>query len=109
MDDRKDEHEPVLVRCTLEVPKRLAKDVGSLGLAFGCGGARAKQSRRGDVQIEAVVDIATVAEIVGKGVPVLVTERVPIAPIPPNELTRDLDAWIAQISKPSATKGRKKR
>lgn len=108
MDDHNSDHEPVLVRCTLTVPKRQAKQVGSLGLAFGCGGARAKQTKRGDVEIEAVVDISTVAEIVGKGVPVLVIGRVPIAPIPPEELTRDLDAWIADISKPLA-KGRKKR
>ena len=108
MDDHNRDHEPVLVRCTLEVPKRLAKQVGSLGLAFGCGGARAKQTNKGDVAIEAVVDISTVADIVGKGVPVLVLERVPVAPIPPEELTSDLDAWIAEISKP-LPKGMKKR
>ncbi len=99
-------HEPMLVRCTMKVPRRQAKQVGSLGLAFGCGGATAKTTRQGDVEIEAVVEIRTVAEIVAKGVPVLVTERIPIAPVPAEDITRDVEAWIAQVKKPVARRRR---
>lgn len=97
---RGDEAEPMLVRCSMKVPARRRKEVGALGLAFGCGGATAKRSRQGDIQIEAVVEIEKVGEIVEKGIPVLVTERIPIRPIPAEELTRDPEAWLAAIRKP---------
>jgi hypothetical protein len=100
MENNIDEPKPLLVRCRMKVPKRRAKQVGGLGLAFGCGGATAKPNRKGDIEIEAVVEIAKVAEIVGKGVPVLVTDLIPIEPVPAKELTRDLKAWLANVQRP---------
>jgi hypothetical protein len=102
-----DEREPMLVRCKMKVPKRKARQVGELGLAFGCGGATAKPTRQGDVDIEAVVEIEKVAEIVGKGIPVLVTERIAIEPVPADEITRDVDAWIAEVTKPVGRRRRR--
>lgn len=100
MEDRGGEREPILVRCTMKVPKRRAKQVGALGLAFGCGGATAKPNKKGDIEIAAIVEITKVAEIVGKGVPVMVTDRIPIEPVPAKEMTRDLEAWLADVQRP---------
>ena len=94
------ETEPMLVRCTLKLPARRKKEVGMLGLAFGCGGATAERTKQGDLRIEAVIEIEKVGEIVEKGIPVMVTERIPIQPIPAKEIIRDAEAWLAAIRKP---------
>jgi hypothetical protein len=100
MKDTPTEREPLLVRCTMTLPKARAKQIGALGLAFGCGGATATRTRKGDIEIAAMVEIEKVAAIVAKGIPVLVTERVPIEPVPAGEITRNLKAWLAAVQRP---------
>jgi len=92
--------EPMLVHCVVRIPTKEANDLlPQLGIAFDCGGAVLKR-RRNLVEIEADLDIRTVADIVAKGVPVLVTERLSIAPIPKRELTRNASAWLRRVSRP---------
>ena len=89
--------EPVLVRCVFRVPRAEADSVlPRLELAFGCGGA-VRRTRKNVVEVEAELEIRKVGEIVGKGVPVLVTERIPVVPLPAEELIRDADAWFEHV------------
>ncbi len=92
-----DPFEPILVRCVLKVPRTEADAViNNLGLAFGCGGA-VRRTRKNVVEVEAELEIRKVGEIVGQGVPVLVTERIPVTPLPPGELIRDADKWFEHV------------
>jgi hypothetical protein len=89
--------EPILVRCLLRLPKRKADRVlPHLGLAFGCGGAVLRR-KGSQVEVESVLEIRTVGAIVEKGVPVLVTERIPVAPVPPDELVANAAAWFRHV------------
>jgi hypothetical protein len=89
--------DPILVHCLLRVPRDEADSVlPRLGLAFGCGGAVMRKTRT-IVEVEADLEIRTVGDIVEKGVPVLVTKRIPVAPVPANELIADAAAWFKQI------------
>jgi hypothetical protein len=95
--DRQRVAEPMLVHCVLRIPKKEAAELlPQLGIALDCGEAVLKR-RRDVVEIEADVDVRTVADIVGRGVPVLVTERLRIAPIPRRELARDANAWLRRV------------
>ena len=97
--DRRAADEPTLVHCVLRIPNNQANELlPHLGIAFDCGGGVLKR-RKNVVEIEADVDVRTVADIVGKGVPVLVTERLRIAPIPKHELTRNASAWLRRVSR----------
>jgi hypothetical protein len=51
------------------------------------------------VEVEVDLEIRTVGDIVEKGVPVLVTRRIPVAPVPAGELIADAAAWFKQIEK----------
>jgi hypothetical protein len=97
--DRRAVDEPMLVHCVLRIPNKEANHLlPQLGIAFDCGGAVLKR-RRNVIEIEADVDVRTVADIVEKGVSVLVTERLRIAPIPKRELTRNASAWLRRVSR----------
>ena len=93
------EPEPILVHCRLRIPRDKADALlPRLGIAFDCGGPVIKK-RKTFVEIETDLEIRTVGDIVEKGVPVLVTERIPVAPVPAKELIADAAAWFRQIEK----------
>jgi hypothetical protein len=97
--DRRAVDEPMLVHCVLRIPNKAANQLlPQLGIAFDCGGAVLKR-RRNAIEIEADVDVRTVADIVEKGVSVLVTERLRITPIPRRELTKNASAWLRRVSR----------
>lgn len=97
--DRPAGDEPMLVHCVLRIPSSQAGELlPQLGIAFDCGGATLKR-KRNIIEIEADVDVRTVADIVAKGVPVLVTERVKIEPIRRHELTRNASSWLQHMSR----------
>jgi hypothetical protein len=90
---------PILVHCRLRVPRDKADALlPHLGIAFDCGGAVVRKTKT-FVEIEADLEIRTVGDIVEKGVPVLVTERIPVAPVPAKELIADAAAWFRKIEK----------
>ena len=89
-------HEPKLVRISLKVPKRGEKMIGTLGLAFGCGGAVARRRAR-FIEIDAIVEVNAIAEIVAKGVPVLATERIAVEPLPARELAKSAKEWLTRV------------
>ena len=93
------EPKPILVHCRLRVPRDKADALlPHLGIAFDCGGAVVRKTKT-FVEVEADLEIRTVGDIVEKGVPVLVTERIPVAPVPTKELIADAAAWFKQIEK----------
>jgi hypothetical protein len=93
------EPKPILVHCRLRVPRNKADALlPRLGIAFDCGGAVVKKTKS-FVEVEADLEIRTVGDIVEKGVPVLVTRRIPVAPVPARELIADAAAWFKQIEK----------
>jgi hypothetical protein len=93
------EPEPILVHCELRVPRDKADALlPHLGIAFDCGSAVIKNTRN-FVEVEADLEIRTVGDIVAKGVPVLVTRRIPVEPLPAKDLVKDAAAWIKQIER----------
>jgi hypothetical protein len=93
------EPEPILVHCRLRVPRDKADALlPHLGIAFDCGSAVIRKTRT-FVEVEADLEIRTVGDIVAKGVPVLVTKRIPVEPLPAKELIADAAAWFKQIEK----------
>lgn len=90
---------PILVRCRLQVPREKADALlPTLGIAFDCGGAAIRKTRT-FVEVEVDLEIRTVGEIVAKGVPVLVTDRIPVQPLPARDLVTDAAAWFKQIER----------
>jgi hypothetical protein len=80
------EPKPILVHCRLRIPRHKADALmPHLGIAFDCGNAVVRKTKT-FVVIEANLEIRTVGDIVEKGVPVLVTERITVAPVPAKEL-----------------------
>jgi hypothetical protein len=93
------EPKPILVHCRLRVARDKADALlPRLGIAFDCGGAVVRKTKT-HVEVEADLEIRTVADIVEQGVPVLVTERIPVSPVPAKELITDAAAWFKQIEK----------
>jgi hypothetical protein len=93
------EPKPILVHCRLRVPRDEADALlPRLGIAFDCGGAVVRKTKT-FVEVEADLEIRTVGDIVEKGVPVLVTERIPVTPVPAKELIADAATWFKQIEK----------
>ena len=93
------EPKPILVHCRMRIPRDKADALlPRLGIAFDCGGSVVRK-RKTFVEVEADLEIRTVGDIVGKGVPVLVTERIPVTPVPAKELIADAAAWFRQIEK----------
>jgi hypothetical protein len=91
--------ESILVCGSMKIPEADApRIIPGLGLAFGCGGARARK-RRGMFEIEAILELRELVGIVEKGVPVLVTKRIPVEPIPEAELMRSAEAWLEMIGR----------
>jgi hypothetical protein len=93
------EPKPILVHCRLRVPRDKADALlPHLGIAFDCGGAVVRKTKT-FVEVETDLEIRTVGDIVEKGVPVLVIERIPVAPVPAKELAADAAAWFKQIER----------
>lgn len=93
------EPEPILVHCELRVPRDKAEALlPYLGIAFGCGGAEMRKTKS-FIEVEADLEIRTVGDIVAKGIPVLVTRRIPMEPLPAKSLTTDAAAWLKQIER----------
>lgn len=93
------ELEPILVRCQMRVPRDKADALlPHLGIAFDCGGASIRKTRS-FVEVEADLEIRTVGDIVAKGIPVLVTHRIPVEPLPAKDLITDAAAWLKQIER----------
>jgi hypothetical protein len=47
--------------------------------------------------MHADIEIRTVGAIVEKGVPVLVTKRIPVEPIPAKEFAKNAASWFAHL------------
>jgi hypothetical protein len=93
------EWEPILVHCRLQVPRDKADTLlPHLGIALDCGGAVIRKTRT-FVEVETDLEIRTVGDIVAKGVPVLVTRRIPVEPLPARNLVTDAAAWFKQIER----------
>lgn len=92
-----EERPPILVRCVFRIPADEAEHVlPQLPIAPGCGGANIRK-RRTHVEVEALLEMRSVLEIVEHGVPVLLTEHVPVTPIPKRELIADAAAWFRHV------------
>ena len=88
---------PIIVRCTLQVPRDKADALlPHLGIAMDCGGAIVRR-KRNVVEVETDLDVRTIADIVEKGVPVLVTQRIQIKPIAKETLIDDAAAWFRHV------------
>lgn len=91
--------EPILVHCIFRLPKKEADAVlPLLPIAFDCGGAAMRRTRT-YIEVQADLEIRTVGAIVERGIPVLVTERLPVEPIPADQLIDDAAAWFRQIER----------
>ena len=89
--------EPILVRCVMRIPRDEANAVlPHLGVPLDCGGAVLKRTRS-HVEVQADIEIGTVGAIVEKGVPVLVTKRIPVAPVPAKEFAKNAASWFAHL------------
>ncbi|MBO9517393.1 MAG: hypothetical protein J7493_04940 [Porphyrobacter sp.] len=90
------EQPPTLVQCLLQIPKDKADAlIPHLGIALDCGSASVRR-KRDMIEVETVLDVEAIGDIVEKGVSVLVTKRISIAPVP-SELFSDLDEWIREV------------
>lgn len=93
------EPEPILVHCRFRLPTKEADAVlPLLPIAFDCGGAAMRRTRT-HVEVQADLEIRTVGAIVAHGIPVLVTKRLPVEPIPADQLIDDAAAWFEQIER----------
>src|SRR5688500_12604488 len=93
------ETEPILVHCVFRMSAKEADALlPLLPIAFDCGSASIRRTRT-HVEVQADLEIRTVGAIVEHGIPVLVTERLPVEPVSPDELIDDAATWFRQIER----------